>query len=265
MEFTKTFTTPEQAKKLLEKNSMNRPPRQKVVDFYAKEMVDGNWQADTGETIKFAKSGKLLDGQHRLLAVIKSGIGQWFHFVHGLDENTFKVLDTGAKRSTGNIFDIHGVTNGAGISALIQSWNRIKNNKYQDRTSFLSATDLLKIYKQNESFWDESYSRSDFYYRNLSRVFEKSHLGGLYVLFHHINPADAESFMTQLSTGENVTNKSILQLRKKLIESRLSPQYNMTLVVKIGLIIKTWNYYRQGKELKILKYAPLEEQLPIAS
>jgi len=271
MEFTKTFVTPEYALKLLEKNTMNRPCRQAVVDHYAKEMSSGNWMEDTGEAIKFSKEGKLLDGQHRLMAVVKSGKGQNFHFVHGLDESTFHVLDTGAKRSPGDIMNIAGIDSGGAIASIISCHHRLKNGKFHrsasghGKSSNLSATDLLKIYNQNPTLWKSIHSRSDFYYRNLSRVIERSLLGGLYTLFYHVNPSDADDFMTQLSTGEKISNKSISLLRKKLIDAKLSPQLTMPVDVKIGLIIKTWNYFRQGREMKILKYAPLEEQFPIAS
>lgn len=272
MEFTKTFTSPEYALKLLEKNTMNRPHRKLLVDFYAKEMSSGNWKEDTGETIKFSKEGKLLDGQHRLMAVIQSGIGQNFHFVHGLDESTFQVLDTGAKRSPGDILNIAGINDGGAIASIISSHNRLKNGKFhrsassdRGKSSALSPADILRIYNQNPAMWDSIKNRADFYYRSISHVLERSLLGGLYTLFHHVSPTDADDFMTQLSTGENVTNKSILLLRKKLIDAKISPQFTMPVDVKIGIIIKTWNYFRQGKELKILKYAPLEEQFPIAS
>lgn len=269
MEFTKTFTTPEYALKLLEKNTMNRPHRQSLVDFYAKEMTCGNWKEDTGETIKFASTGKLLDGQHRLMAVIKSGIGQWFHYVHGLDENTFHVLDTGAKRSPGDIMNIAGIDSGGAIASIITSYYRLKEGKFSrlgsNKCNAMSPADILQVFNSNPDMWKSIHSRADFYYRNMSRVLNRSLLGGLYTLFYHVSAPDADVFMTQLSTGENISNKTVLTLRKKLIDSKLSPQYSLALDVKVGLIIKTWNFFRQQREMKILKYAPLEEQFPIAS
>lgn len=63
--------SPERAAELLDLNTDNyRSVRQERVDRYAKEMVLGNWELN-GETIKISGT-RLVDGQHRLLAVIKS-------------------------------------------------------------------------------------------------------------------------------------------------------------------------------------------------
>lgn len=267
MEFIKKSVGAELAKKILEKNTMNRPVKPGVVDFYVKEMKSGNWKEDTGDTIKISDTGKVLDGQHRLLAIIGANVTVNLHFVYGIKEDVFTVLDTGSKRTVGDIFEISGVGSGSLTAAAIQTYNRLKSGRFgqqSSRNGALSATDLLKIYESNPNYWEDVKRKAEKYYTAFSRVLPSSLLAGLYCVFHDASALNADDFMSQLCSGENITNKSILQLRKKLIESKLSPQYSLSIEVKVGLIIKTWNYFRQGREMKILKYAPLEEQLPIA-
>ena len=66
--------TPAIAKSMLTKNTCNfRRPDQARVTRYSDEQSRGKWKL-TGDAIVFANTGELLNGQHRLLAVIKSGV-----------------------------------------------------------------------------------------------------------------------------------------------------------------------------------------------
>ena len=65
--------SPEMATKWLEKNIVNRRIRDYKVNAYARDMKNGDWRLN-GEAIVFNKSGQLVDGQHRLNAIAKSGV-----------------------------------------------------------------------------------------------------------------------------------------------------------------------------------------------
>jgi hypothetical protein len=66
--------TPELARELLERNASERTSRsdQELVECYAEQMRRGEW-LPTYDTLKVNASGGLMDGQHRLQAVIRSG------------------------------------------------------------------------------------------------------------------------------------------------------------------------------------------------
>ena len=71
---TKTLDiTPDMAAQMLERNTMNRNISQLNVTRYANDMASGAWEQN-GETIKIAEDGTILDGQHRLWAIIESGV-----------------------------------------------------------------------------------------------------------------------------------------------------------------------------------------------
>jgi hypothetical protein len=90
--------TPEKAAQYLSHcNRRNRPVRPLTVARYAADMDSGIWQL-TGEPIIFGSDGILMDGQHRLHAVVKSGIAQRFLVVRGASPETFINLDNGAGR-----------------------------------------------------------------------------------------------------------------------------------------------------------------------
>jgi hypothetical protein len=61
-------------------------------------MRAGQWMR-TSATIGIDNNGRLRDGHHRLLAVIKSGVPQHFLVARGLSPDSFSVIETGAPRS----------------------------------------------------------------------------------------------------------------------------------------------------------------------
>jgi hypothetical protein len=87
--------TPKLAGEWMESNEKNRHIRDRLVVKYARDMSAGNWSL-TGEAIKFDTEGCLVDGQHRLLAVILSGVSLQMLVVCGVERAAQTVMDTGA-------------------------------------------------------------------------------------------------------------------------------------------------------------------------
>ncbi len=100
---TATFVnvTPPLAEMYLERNGRNRNIRPDVVSNYARDMSAHRWQI-TGEAIKLDADGNLLDGQHRLRAVIKSGETVTMLVIEGLPPEAQRVMDSGKPRTAGD-------------------------------------------------------------------------------------------------------------------------------------------------------------------
>ena len=97
------LVTPELAKKWLEKNTNNRKIRLKVVDSYARDMVNGRWTLNN-DAITFDKDDVLTNGQHRLLAIIKSETSQYMAVMYGIEHNIN--MDRPVNRSVGDNLSI---------------------------------------------------------------------------------------------------------------------------------------------------------------
>lgn len=69
------FITPEIAANLLETNNGNRKISASTVQAYVQDIIDGNWDESVGTAISIDANGVLKDGQHRLTAIVQSGIG----------------------------------------------------------------------------------------------------------------------------------------------------------------------------------------------
>lgn len=89
---------PALATEWLQKNSINRNPNKATIKKYAADMEAGRW-AITSDLIAFDPDGVLLNGQHRLMAVIKSGATVGMMVARGVPRESFAVTDRGRPRN----------------------------------------------------------------------------------------------------------------------------------------------------------------------
>jgi len=113
--------SPPIAMRLLANNTINRPVSKGHVDSLAKDMSAGRWRLN-GETIIISKSGRILDGQHRLLAIIKSGVSIQTFVVTGVDEKDMESIGVGKKRSSGNILAMCGYSNANALGGVARQF-----------------------------------------------------------------------------------------------------------------------------------------------
>lgn len=102
--FTLTEITPEIAAEMLLHNEGNRKQSRSDIANLAKDMADGRFRL-THQAIAFDKAGNLIDGQHRLQAVVKSGVTVWMYVARYHELATAKALplDIGRKRTAAQI------------------------------------------------------------------------------------------------------------------------------------------------------------------
>ena len=108
MNFKEEKISPSTATKYLKKNMVNRNLSDSRVNAYASDMRNGNWKLNA-EGIKFNAKGELVDGQHRLNAVIKSGKTVAFLVVRGIDDDV-SIFDRGRNRSEFDSLQIEGMS-----------------------------------------------------------------------------------------------------------------------------------------------------------
>lgn len=262
MEVNSILITPTEAKKILLQNTCNRRLRNHHVDKLAKEMIHKKWKK-TGVTIQISESGRLLDGQHRLHAVLRSGISTEFIVIRGVPDESNDVIDTGVRRTNGDIFQYNGVSkNYTVIPAIINFAYAIKRGG-QDVgfVDELTSQRLLELYNEREEFWNETTTLAQNYYYQCGKLIPTSLIGGFYAVFYDIDKDDAKKFMYQLCTGKSITNESICVLKNKLLQLAASGEKLKT-NFRNGFIIKTWNAYRTNEEITALRVNQ-EEKFPV--
>ena len=101
--------TPAMAEQILAQNvELNRRLNNALVARYAADVVNGDWHEANAETIKIAPDGTLLDGQHRLSAVVESGRTVRFLVVRNVDPAALATVDTGKARSFADVLHMQG-------------------------------------------------------------------------------------------------------------------------------------------------------------
>lgn len=91
--------TPEDARRMLAKNTNNRPIRQAWVEQIAALIKTGKWSL-THQGIALATGGRVLDGQHRLHAIALAGKTVSIQVTTGMDEALYRWIDGGKSRTT---------------------------------------------------------------------------------------------------------------------------------------------------------------------
>lgn len=99
--------TPADAKAYLGGNTNNRTINERAVARYATAMQRGEWLVGN-DAICIAEDGTLLNGQHRLSAVILSGAPQQFLVRENVNKDDLKAMDQGNKRLGSDIATLLG-------------------------------------------------------------------------------------------------------------------------------------------------------------
>lgn len=150
--------SPEMAARWLKSNFRNRPVSDDVVTAYARDMINGVWQP-THQGIAFNDRDELIDGQHRLLAVIKSRktVRMLVTFglrskIEGSDMTTMDCVDRGRTRSVADQLKIqHGLKNGTQIQQVCSSIGHLCLGEKLRRPS---VDQTLRIYKEFKTEMD---------------------------------------------------------------------------------------------------------------
>jgi hypothetical protein len=230
-------------------------------------MFAGLWREETGEAIKIALDGSILDGQYRLSAIIKSGISLRFLLITGLEKDIFHVLDSGFKRTPEDVLHIAGVVNAKNIAAGVRKYFRLKSggvaltNVHNEK---LSNSEILSLYSVRNEFWDAAANMSETWYNKSQRILTTSEYMGMYAFLYDIDDIDSFTFMDSLSDGVGLElTNPIKQLRERLIFSKINTKFTMTNIHRTALIYKAWNLFRSGESVKYIRFNPEIDNFPI--
>lgn len=238
--------TPPIAAAWLEANKSNRPVRRKHVSFLAAEIKTGNWKLN-GQAVIIAENEDILDGQHRLLAVIEAGKSIETLVIYGVAPEAFSTIDTGAVRTCGDALFLHFKDIPActvQCVATAAQWCYRLDRGYLLMRDRLSNTDAIDYVKKHSSLIQCAETLQTFPREN--RPLSLGIGCALYEMFSRKQAIVADNFIKALFTGENVTRSDPeWQLRHAFMRdaqrtTKLPP------TAKIRMCIKGWNYRRRS-------------------
>lgn len=249
----RVLVTPEIAEEWLKANKKNRPMYQSTVDRYAQAMVRGEWTL-SNDAITFDWDGDLANGQHRLQAVVKTGLAQEFLVLTGVDPEMIDIADSGRKRSLADHLAMRGEKNvlilAGGLMALWEFrrlWAELPVNPGPSIPQMLALYYSLGEIRPSVAVAGAAAGRPGLApSTGFACHYEFSRLPA------PDSERDANAFFSQLVKGEGLNSTHpILALRRQLEENRTSHR-KLPRTHQAALTIKAWNAWREGRELRLL-------------
>lgn len=247
--------TPEAAAKLVNANldeGHNRNLRAARAEGFARDMETGQWH-DNGETIKIDVNGRLVDGQHRLAAIVRYGKPVWMWVVRDVAPEAITTIDMGVARRYADVLKIEGIPGGhqmASMERRLYLWQKLgvrmgRGGNAGDRAPTIKE---LQAYRPNYGqLLGYALERGRDLKKKIPKVSVATY-GTAYVLFALIDTPAADKFFDLLLTGAGLEHRNpVLVLRDRLLDS--SGQFTLRRTSedeKLALIIRAWNHWRDG-------------------
>jgi len=159
-EFKVMQMTPDKAKKILvSRNRNNRGIKASNLKKLTRAIENGEWRL-TNQGIAFDSHGNLIDGQHRLAAILQTGKTLPILVGTNMDPKIFDCVDTGAARTAGDGLDIAGSSSGKFIAAAIKVYYLYNNYPKRPWSSTVSPTSaqILQIYEEKKDLIESLFS-----------------------------------------------------------------------------------------------------------
>ena len=262
MQFQIVNVTPDLARQWLDQNGKNRRYSQANAKKIAKAITDGQWSLN-GETICFDENGRLLDGQHRLHAVVIAGVSVPMSVATGVsDPNAFQTYDSVQRtRGADQIAEMKGVENSRKVTAaarVVINWEKSSSIEEFHRKIMASPADgphevSDKAVEIQQEFEACRKMVGDGILK-MTRV--GAGLLGLVVVLNRIDPVATQSFFRKVSTGVvDSPNDPALIYRDRLLSGNgIARNERRWRVAAMAMTVKAWNANKAGRTIKILRF-----------
>ena len=247
--------TPKKAAAMLKLNTKNRPLSMKAVDRLASAMQRGEWKLN-GDTIKM-NGEVLIDGQHRLNAIVKSGVACPMYVVKGVQSDAFDTLDQGRRRTGGDMFARDGEKHYNSLACACRYIHMYKTGAMRGKSkSEVTPIMLRQVLDASVGLRDSVQFVSDL---KASDYMSVGMASTLHWLFSEKDDDLASQFFSQLCTGEDINrDMPVYSLRQRLIRNR-GEQAKLNQITIAAFTIKAWNATRKNEKLGQIKWVDNED------
>lgn len=243
---------PAEAEKMLATMQSNRRLSQKRVDMLARDMVGGYWQSHNGQTIKLDQFGRLIDGEHRLRAVVQSGICIPMLIVRGVPSEARTTIDTGRARTFGDHLAMSGVVNANVVASAVAWLIRYETDAILSNEP-LSHDELTATLRAHPGIVASAATVG------ASKVSAPpSVLTFVHYKASASHPQEADEFVTMVQRGAASDGSGLgethpaFRLRERFLAER-GRKTRLRRIDALALTIRAWNLFRAGRTVKVLK------------
>jgi hypothetical protein len=248
---TEELVTPNMALDWLTANTNNRTISKKHVKLLA-GMMERNEFHFVGDPIRFDVDGRLLDGQHRLHAIIDSETSQRFIIVRGLAPESQVYMDAGRKRSPGDQLAVAlGIRNGNRAAAIVRNYLMWRDGLLISETRTISVPEIVTYAEDNEDLVVDATLRAS-RITSASVPTSAAVCGAVYLAARRINEHDAEVFWERMADGVDLdATNPILVLRNAIIRRARRERWKRT--EEWAYYARSWNTWRKNGSLERLQ------------
>ena len=240
--------SPKRAKELLDHNTDNRTIRLSAVSEYAHQMRNGHWLL-THQGIAIAPNGRILDGQHRLMAIVESGCHIKTSVSYDVDPESYRHMDDGIKRTVADRLALMGDKESNRIAvavvtaylkstaSLATSNNRVNadqvDDEFLDKTeAYVEVTELARQYHRR------------------AKIGKSSILAAFVTYLHHSHDL-GRRFVEQYFLGEGLSvGNPAYTLREATLAGRLTTEHDQYWKASAACIA-----HFEGRQLSTLQAA----------
>lgn len=245
-----TAITPSDATNWLRANTKNRPVRKRHVEFLANEIKNGNWQVN-GQAIIIADNEQVLDGQHRLLAIIDAGIPIKSMVVYGIPEAAFATIDTGAVRTSADALCLHFQDYPQHVVKAVATavpWvKQLERGSMHKGAKKISNTEVITYARDHLTMFERAITL--LHYPKDNRPMSVGLGTALYEYVARKDEERADKFFESLYTGENLERDDVeYVLRAAFAKDSQRITSKLPAHVKMRMAIKAWNWRRRGQD-----------------
>ncbi|MFE7381817.1 hypothetical protein ACFU9F_15765 [Streptomyces zhihengii] len=252
--------TPDMASQLLSRNPSNRPLDRSLVAQMVSQIRGGGWQV-THQGIALdgpLETGNLVDGQHRLNAILKAGVPTQVLLFEGVPRETFSVLDTGKRRSGGDILALEGERDTTLLSATVRHvhlYRTLPSGSWVGSGARLTNNEILAIFQSQATDFRNAIKQG----RVLGKELGLIPTAGATAYFLTVEAAPAaradewmRGLTTQANLGPDDARLAFIKVMNALRSGGTLRRRTDTRG-QIGLYIKAWNAWVSGKPVKSLR------------
>lgn len=256
--YTIELVTPEQAAIYLKHRAKNRGISSNKVESYVADIRAGRFQL-SHQAIAFDEHGVLFDGQHRLAAIVRAGRSIVLTVARYHVPPAMAVIDSGISRSFKNVLQLNGfpyATEHAAAVTYLCYYDDHMLGFYQRKTyspqARLAVQDRFPNVVESVKFCSHPRVRMipasalAFVHCLGARKYQYRDFAG--------DPATANEFVRQVQDGNNLDRDvATFVLRETLMRTPRRAKSIMNSRVRLGLVIKAYNFFALDRPVKLLK------------
>ena len=246
--------SPVEAADILSRNHANREIRNHYVNSLARQMRKGFWKL-AGDPIRVSYDGDLLDGQHRLTAVIESGTTQQFVVVRNLDATVQTVMDSGVPRTFGDVLKMRGESSYHLLAGIIRCVHAHEQGASPSdiasgtvRGGNLELLAVLDRYPELQTAIGIG-KRMNHHFKIPGRI-----AGFSWWRLGQIDQVDRDEFFRRMLEKDwTEVSDPLARLHTTMLQDSASVR-RVPVITKYALLMKTWNFYRDGATVLNLRW-----------